>query len=157
MMSPKARLVLAASLFIAWIGWLVYLVVQSRNPVILSRPQFLVTDLYVTAHLTADDGKPSALAMIDEVLWAAPGRDKPAKGTQIEVARLSKCGPKQGWQGKGLYLLPLSPAIPPRIYRLVSIPPSPGYSAREPDDLRIYAATEDALRQVRGFITAKGD
>jgi hypothetical protein len=154
MMSPKARLALAAGLFIAWIGWLVYVVLQSRDPVILSRPQFLVADLYVTALLTADGDAPSETVTIADVLWAA-GREKPDEAKQIKVAKLSKCALKQGWQGEGVYLLPLSETKQSHIYNLTSIPPSPGYGAKEPENLRIYLDTEDARRQVNAMIAAK--
>jgi len=50
-MTPKQRLLLASLCFLAWIGYLGYLVSITREPVILSRPQFLVADLYVLAHL----------------------------------------------------------------------------------------------------------
>ncbi len=50
-MTPRVRLVLASTFFLAWIGYLAYLVAITRNPVILSRPQFLVADAYVVAQL----------------------------------------------------------------------------------------------------------
>lgn len=158
MMSPKARLILAASLFVAWIGWLAYLVVQTRDPVILSRPQFLVADLYVIARLTADDGKPAKVVTVEDMLWAAPNRQPPAKGATITVENLSECGSRQGWQGEGLYLLALSRTSRPDTEMLKLIPPSPGYAPINPTDrLRIYPATEDAIRQVREIIAAKVD
>ena len=48
-MAPRVRLVLSGSLFLAWIGYLAYLVAITRNPVILSRPQFLEANVYVLA------------------------------------------------------------------------------------------------------------
>ena len=70
-MTPKVRLILAGSLFLAWIGYLGYLVAITRNPVILSRPQFLVADAYVLAKLeSAPKGEhPADKIQVMEVLW----------------------------------------------------------------------------------------
>jgi hypothetical protein len=164
MMSPKARLVIAASLFVAWIGCLVYVVVQSRNPVILSRPQFLAADVYVTARIDANDGKPAATITIEEALWTDPKKvDKaPAPGERItihvtiqpddsstarETKQLHDIDPPLGWSGAGVYVLPLTKAGSD--YFLTGVAPSPGYVPTERDRLRIYLATDDALRQAR--------
>ena len=54
-------LAVAAGLFAAWIGYLFYLALTAGHPpVVLSRPQFLVADLWVIAEVdaTTRDGSP---------------------------------------------------------------------------------------------------
>src|SRR5437773_1465882 len=71
MTTAKLRLALAAALFAAWVGWLIFLALTTRQEFVLSRPQFLAADLYVVAELKADGaGKPSSEAEIKEVLWS---------------------------------------------------------------------------------------
>jgi len=43
-------------LFLAWISWLAYLAATTTHPLVLSRPQFLVTDLDVIAEVGGDEG-----------------------------------------------------------------------------------------------------
>lgn len=152
MMSPKARFVIAAGLFLAWLGWLVYLVTQTRDPVILSRPQFLVAELYITARLTDEDedGKPDAKAKIEKTLWAANEKDELPPGTEILITNLPDC--EYGWKRPGVYLLPLvkSTADAYKIALVPAAPRNPGYTPREHSpQLRIYLADDEALRQVR--------
>jgi hypothetical protein len=72
MMRSRVRLAVCAALFVAWIGYLVYLAVTTTRPVILSRPQFLAADLYVI--VTVEQGKhgnaPAAAAKIRQVIWS---------------------------------------------------------------------------------------
>jgi hypothetical protein len=164
MMSPKARLVVAAGLFLAWMGWLVYLVAQTRHPVVLSRPQFLVADLYVTARLRADGDKPAARVTIEETLWARDAGDKLPAGTEVTIPALAeswqkedavkpKYGPDQGWQGERVYLLPLIKKKGD--YDVASIPLSPGFAKDEAHRLQIYPANDEALSQARDIIAKK--
>ena len=51
MTRSRLRLTLAVCLFLAWIGYLAFLVVRTRDPVILARPQFLETDVVIVAAL----------------------------------------------------------------------------------------------------------
>jgi hypothetical protein len=152
-MSPKARFYVAAGLFLAWLGWLIYLVTQTRHPIILSRPQFLVADLYVTARVSAKDGKPAAEVTIDKTLWARDDKDRLPPGTQATVENLPKCAEaEQGWDGEGLYVLPLIKSEAKDRYRIAQIPLSPGFAADAAHRLRIYRATDEVLRQVDEII-----
>jgi hypothetical protein len=158
MMSAKTRLIVAAGLFIAWIGWLTYLVVRTRNPVILSHPQFLVADVIVVAQLTGDD-KPDRQIKVIEVLWSND-KSKPAKDDELDVIFLEDCTSKyHGWEGRGEYLVPLKKKGD--VYTLQEIPPSPGYPPGEAalkeksPRLRIYRATDDARRQADDLIATR--
>jgi len=67
------RLAVTAVLFLAWIGYLVYLAAMTTRPVVLSRPQFLVAELYVIAELRTGltEAVPAEEATIREVVWSA--------------------------------------------------------------------------------------
>jgi len=148
MTSPKLRLALAAGVFVAWIGYLTFLVATTRHPVILSRPQFLTAQLYVTARLTGDADKPAANITVEETLWAANEKHNLPRGTELQV-NLDDVGPEQGWDGEGVYVLPLRATALPGTYFLPPVPRSPGFGGGK---ARIYPATADALQQVRDLI-----
>ena len=132
--AAKIRLAVAAGLFLAWLCWLGYLVIQTRHPVILSRPQFIVADLWVVGHLKGTSEKPEATFAIQKVLWARDKEDEKLKGDvfvwDLPFADKSQGGDKShGWAGPRDYLLPLrkyregkNPA-----YEMTPIPSSPGY------------------------------
>ena len=128
--AAKIRLAIAAGLFLAWIGWLAYLVVKTReNPVILARPQFLVADLWVRGHLEGNDNRPDAKIVVREVFWARDKEDQGLVEKQVTVQDLDKVGRDLGWAGPGDYLLPLqkSKAGKNSDLRLAPMPPSPGF------------------------------
>lgn len=151
----KIRLAIAVCLFLAWLGYLVYLVAVTRDPVILSRPQFLVSNLYVLAELTADEEHPDTQAKVREVRWAADEGDKKLLGVALTIQKLDKCGEAQGWRGPGVYIVPLS-KFRDGSYHLTETPPSPGFSpnSRPEYRYRIYSATEDSLRQLDQLVEA---
>jgi hypothetical protein len=126
-MKPAAgRLILTALLFVGWLGYLGYLVATrpvtgDGRPLVLSRPQALVSDLDVVAHVEGVD-RP---VVIREVLYQATGK-KLAAGDEIQVQNLVHC---RGFSGAGEYLLLLrsmGKEGPP--YEVAPTPPSPGYS-----------------------------
>src|SRR4051794_27467537 len=103
MPAARLRLVLAATLFLLWIGWLGYLALTAARPVIVSRPQLLVSALDVRAAVAAaDDGSPLPAVTVLEVLYP-PGKQP----QHLSVTNLGQC---QGWEGPGEYLLPLIPS-----------------------------------------------
>jgi hypothetical protein len=105
---PKARLAVSAALFVSWLGFLGYLVYTSSK-VVLSRPQFMIAQLYVVADVRADAGN-GALASeiaIEDVVWSARKSDALLVNTKIILPEISACGKKQGNRGPGKYLLPL--------------------------------------------------
>lgn len=137
-----ALLVVAAGLFAAWIAYLAFLAVTASHPVVLSRPQFLVADLWVIA----DVDVPKGSVTVREVVYAAPPvRDTaPKAGTTIEVKNLGDC---KGWTGNGRYILPL--VVDGSAYGVPPIPRSPGYGAGA---TRVYPdrpETRDQLNEMR--------
>jgi hypothetical protein len=152
---PKARLAVAASLFVAWLGYLFLLVLSSWHTIVLSRPQFLVTNLCVVADLTDDDdGKPARNVTVDQVYWS--NRPVDLKGARIDIANLADAGP-QGYAGPGKYILPLQErqAKAGPVYQIAIVPSSPRY---EPAfvDVNVYSVGADKEQAVRAAIELFG-
>jgi hypothetical protein len=143
MSGARVRLWIAAALFAGWLGWLAYLAATTTHPVVLSRPQFLVSTLDVIAEVHAADGHPAEEVTVREVHWPATGREK-LVGEQIRVINLPKC---EGWDLPGSYILPL--VREGDAYRVASTPPSPGYSPLTGDaPQRIYPVTDETRHQL---------
>jgi hypothetical protein len=119
---------LAAGLFAAWIGYLAYLAVTASHPVVLSRPQFLVADLWVIAEVDELD-KP---VKVVEVPYAKS--EAAEKGSTITVGNLAQC--KEDWKGAGRYILPL--VKEGSAYQVAAIPRSPGGPGPQVPHLHIY-------------------
>ncbi len=126
-MKPAAwRLVVTAVLFLSWVGYLAYLALMTRNPVVLSRPQFLVSELHVLA--TRDGGDDF---VVNDVLWP-PDKKVEWQGKKIVVDNLKDC---ETWSAKGWQtapppegqkvLMPLRQAGSD--FDVSPIPASPGY------------------------------
>jgi hypothetical protein len=147
------RLAVTAALFAAWIGWLGYLAATTTKPQVLSRPQFLISNLYVIAELAGSTDRPGAVVTVQEI--GGPSRDVTGvkQGSPLTIDNLPEVD--QGWEGPGSYIIPLV-RMRDGSYRLTPVPPSPGYpseSSSEPADrLRIYRATDRALQQLRELI-----
>jgi hypothetical protein len=132
-----ARLVVFAVLFVGWLGYLFYLV-QLGKPVVLSRPQFLVSQYDVIATVEGADR-----VKVKEVLDSPADEAAKLKAQgELKVVNLEGCkvaapeGEKEAVFSEelksGTYLLPLRPAAdgsyevvpastvarfgPPRIY-----------------------------------------
>jgi hypothetical protein len=146
-MKPAAgRLLLVIVLFGGWLAYLGYLVytrphTPGGQPLVLSRPQFLVSTLDVVARVEDHDK-----VTVVEVLY--PAHQAPVqKGDVISVEDFGRQPPPSGWLGSGEYLLPLLPlGSNQKHYRVAPIPSSPGYAQAEP---RIYPGTKQALAQYR--------
>jgi hypothetical protein len=151
-------LVVTAVLFLAWIGWLAYLVVITRHPApepkpiwdlyVLARPQFLVAELYVIAEVSANPagGQADDVVTIKKVLWSANQAD--IKRAKILVKNLDAVDAQHGWQGPGEYILALTRAgrRETDVFLVTSLPRTPGFAG---DALgRIYVATPPTLRQL---------
>ena len=141
------RLVLFAGLFVIWIGWLAYLAITSTRPIVLSRPQFLVSKLDIIAEVHGHNGKPDPDVTVREVHWPAKGHDQ-LVGKKITIVNLRQC---EGWKDSGLYILPLAKEMPGGKngdeYEVANIPPSPGFPPQKSNP-RIYPTTPETLRQL---------
>lgn len=119
MTHPRLRLGVAIFLFLGWIGYLTYLVVRTREPVIVSRPQLLHSDVVIVAEVEEKEGAPAPVVKVKEVLWAAEGKARPEVGQEITLREIVDVLPHQradyqkrgwGWHGPGDYLIPLQVA-----------------------------------------------
>jgi hypothetical protein len=148
----RMRLGLAAVLFAAWMGWLAYLVLTTErsHPVILSRPQFLVSSLDVIARVDGiEDG--DRKVTIREVLWPQQQIARHKIGEELKVTNLAEC--RTDWIGPGEYILPLVQSAG-KEFEVAAIPRSPGYVqvARS----RIYPATDQTREQYKAIRNAEG-
>ncbi len=142
-----ARLLLLVVLFVGWLGYLFYLV-QMGKPIVLSRPQFLISQLDVLATIEGDDQ-----VKIRDVL-DSPSSEEAAKlkaQGEIKVVNLEGCkvaapeGEKEADFNDKLkgqtYLLPLRPT-PDGRYEVV---PAPTVARVSPP--RIYPDTPQVLAE----------
>ncbi len=125
----KIRLIIAVVLFFGWVGWLVYVAAAKRYTIVLSRPQFFVSNAWIVANLKGMSS-PETIVTVEEVIWTSGEHKKLTKGAEIKVFDLDKVGNEQNWVGPGLYILPLSSSG--NGYRLTRTPPSPGYPPPSP-------------------------
>lgn len=152
MKAVKGRFVLCLVVFLAWLGYLGYLVAEraQEGAVILSRPQFLVSDLDVIA--TARSG--SDTVTISEVLYPDTAAARQLTSQSIHVSNLDQCrlpGDRTktvpDLQAEGPYLLALqNPGPDEKDYRVAVTPPSPGFPRGTP---RAYPATRGVVAQYR--------
>jgi hypothetical protein len=148
MKSAALRLTLAGVLFAAWIGWLVYLVYAMKSsvppgasrPVVLSRPQFLVSSLDVSADVSEIDADPAEVT-VREVFW--PNTEQDLVGKKIKVSHLPES--REDWTGRGEYILPLE-RLGENGYQVVPLPRSPGFPSGRP---RIYPSTPQTRQQLK--------
>jgi hypothetical protein len=140
-MTRRPRLLLAAAgLFTAWIAYLAYLALTASHPTVLSRPQFLVADVWIVGRVD-DLDKPVEVV---DVMYVRPElkNEAPDRGASIEVSNLARCeSVKPGER----YILPLSREG--KGYHVTPVPRSPGYSPAVPP-VRIYADTPEARSQL---------
>lgn len=143
--AARIRLALATLAFLAWIGWLAYLAATTTRPIVLSRPQLLVSEIDVLANLTERDGQPDPIVQVTEVLWTRHGKVNLPEG--IKVVNLSSLTSKDGWVGPGEYILPLI-RMDENSYRVAPIPDSPGF-VNHLDRKPIYRYSDRTLEQFR--------
>ncbi len=151
-MTPPRRslalLIVAALLFVGWIGWLGYLALTATQPIVLSRPQFLVSQVDVEADLTGNADHPEESVTRAAVLWVREPKDSALKGQPtVVVSNLPRVTAADGWSGPDRYILPLIKEDD-GTYRVAPIPRSPGFPGRY-DHPRIYRATPQTLEQHR--------
>jgi hypothetical protein len=136
------RLIVAAGLFVAWIGFLALLAATTTQPVVLSRPQFLVSEVDAVAQVKQGKDGPDPEVTIEEIRWPVQGFET-LEGKRITIKNFKHC---DGWEGPGAYILPLQ-KIDDDNFEIVSAPMSPGF---EPMKFRprIYRKTPETLRQL---------
>jgi hypothetical protein len=142
-------LVLAGLGFFGWIGWLAYLAFTTSRPDVLSRPQFLLSNVDVIAQIDSLD-KP---VTVEEITYPTREQDKKRVPHIIKIENLAECQ-DHGWQHPGRYVLPLT--TDDKTYRVAPTPPVGVHwdglrIGSKPGPPRIYletAATRAQLRQI---------
>jgi hypothetical protein len=158
MKGRRLWLTVTAVLFISWLGYLGYLAATAGRPilpgraapVVLRRPQFLISTVDVIADVGADGSRASRRATVVEVHWP-PSAAGDLQGKTITVSNLSDCS---GWTGPGRYILPLVHAD--SAYRVAPIPPSPGYEPGLHEEAPIYPLTDQTRAQLERVPKAVG-
>ena len=146
--------ILAAGLFLAWIGWLAYLAITTTQPIVLSRPQFLISNLDVIAQIDRGSDGPNREVTIKDIYWQ--NQEDVRSNQTIIVANLEACN---GWQGPGHYILPLHHSTAGN--EVVAPGKSPGFPPASPEfgqniaRPRIYPVTPETLRQLESIEAAK--
>lgn len=151
---PKARVIVAACLFVAWLGFLLYLVIDARR-IVLSKPQFLVAQAYVVVEANAGtrgDLHPSERVTVKKVLWSARTLHPDLTDQDIDLPDLAECTKEHGYQGERQYLLPLIKSATG--WKIAPLPRFTNYPGPQ-TPTRIYAWTADTEAQVEELIAAK--
>jgi hypothetical protein len=167
MKPSRLWLAITAVLFVGWLGWLGWMVWTLRQeaaegggqPIILSRPQFLVASVVVTAEVKERADQPTT-ATVTAVHW--PRNEETAKlvGRTIDVAGL---GGSRGLGAAGAYILPLMGGV--NDYRVAPTPASPGFppnasKSGEPGPPRVYPSTphtREQLEQIRSRLALEAE
>jgi hypothetical protein len=140
MKASKVRLVLALLLFGFWTAWLVYLTITTTRPIVLSRPQFLVSQLDIIASLEKSGQREVA---VKEVCW--PPQDHGLVGKTLSLESMSEA---EGFSTPGDYILPLT--RDGEEYKITPLPRSPGFGgSSRPRIYRLTAQTRWQLDQIR--------
>jgi hypothetical protein len=100
---PKARLVVSAMLFISWLGFLSFLVLETKK-VIIARPQFQIAQAVFVVKIRDDGGKPDPLVTVREILWG----NGASVGQELRLNDLLGCKKEHGYSGAGDYVIPLT-------------------------------------------------
>lgn len=140
------RLAVAAVLFASWIGYLAYLAATTTQPIVLSRPQFLSTDVFIVGEVSANPtaaNQPEDWVTVKKVVWAANADD--SKRTKVQVKNLSEVDADHGWHGPEYVLALTRTKEGGDVFVLTPLPRTPGFYG---DKGRIYAATPATLRQL---------
>ncbi len=124
---PKARPIVFGLIFLAWIGFLFYLVVSAPTD-ILSRPQLLASPVCIVGKVRDDDGKANPEIEIVEFLHGPKFKKVGGKITLRDLASVSKA---QGYRGPGQYILPLSEG-PDGALELAAVPRQTARTGRFP-------------------------
>jgi hypothetical protein len=153
MKRSRAWLIVTAVAFVAWIGYLIHVTQTGDRPSItLSRPQLLVSERVVIAHVTNRNGP----VKVQEVIPAPTEIVKP--GVEVKIKGLGDSLHKRlndphslEWELPGDFIIPLQAVVPETdgtvTAEVTPLPPSPGL----PHGRMIYPVTADTRAQLRNI------
>lgn len=151
MTRARVLLVVAAVLFVGWLGWLFAAVYKARwagdTAPVISRAQLVAATHLLVADVTiGDDGVPQNSAKVVEVVRG----EGPTAGQTVMVRNLHNARPPGAKEFKsGPYLLAV--VGEGSNYAVAGLPRSPGYEATAPSILVIYPWSDDMRAQLRGL------
>jgi hypothetical protein len=148
MKAARIRLIVTATAFVGWLGFLGYLALGQTKPIVLSHSQLLVATHVVQAEVALDDdGKPSRRVIVKESYGKQQIAETEITIDNIKEARLPGGKPIAA---TGSYLLPLE-RIGLTKYRLVGSPS--GQSQELMGRLfTVYPWNAEVERQLRDWI-----
>ncbi len=112
----------------------------SDLPIVLSRPQLLISKIDVVGIVNVKDGT----VKVAQVLYP-PDATEPKKDDEIQVTNFDEVRPPLSEQANlGSCLLPLQKTDDGMTYRVVHIPASPGFSGGAP---HVYPTTDEVLAE----------
>jgi hypothetical protein len=126
----KILLYLAIVLFVGWLAYLIHLGLShhppwaQEHPTVISRPQILVSQLIVVAHLDGEES-PNEVLKVTQVLFPSVEKAGIKEGEKIRVLNMPSC--TKNWSGAGDYLVPLDKGNDTG-FVVTSIPRSPGFN-----------------------------
>jgi len=121
MTGAKVRLAIAATLFLAWLGWLGYAALNKSRAPVVSRAQAAATITPIVAEITDENGGPGSLVTVVDPVLRVGG---PAVGLKVRIVNLPET---TGFIGPGAYLLLLAKARGSEDYYVVGQQRSPGF------------------------------
>jgi hypothetical protein len=176
-MSRRLRLVLAAALLLAWLGWLSFTALTKSRAPTISRAQAAAAPVPVVAELTTgEEGQSSVLMRGSGELVELKGHpEKPAFVVKV-VERLTSDGPPEGseigvvnlanssgYSGPGRYLLLLQ-KLPDGAtvdrhpaYALIGQQRSPGADIADVGPPKIYPWSDDVRKQAAKLYPRAGE
>ena len=120
---PKVRPIIFAALFLAWLGFLFYLVLDTQHTVI-SKPQVRIAQAVLIVAVRDEGGKADPTVSVAEVLKSDPAH-LVLVGQKLRLIDLLGCKKEHGYSGAGDYVIPLTWR---RRWQIAAIPP-PGVSS----------------------------
>ncbi len=129
---PRVRLVVSALLLVGWLGFLGYLVIISRDLIVVSRPQLAVAEAVWRVEIEADEeGVPLPNVRVEEIIWSNdPKEDAQRVGQKARFVNLADATADQGFRGPGQYYLPIwrKAAKELNVLLVPPIPTTPGFA-----------------------------
>jgi hypothetical protein len=147
MKAARIRLVVAAVLFVGWLGYLGFLALGHAQPPLLSHSQMLVATHFVKADVALDSaGKPERVVQVRESFGNRPVQDEKIAVDNLAEARVPGGKPKP-LTAAGTYLLLLRQTGPGRFEVVAAT------SGQRVDSLSqqywVYPWSEEIERQLR--------
>jgi len=106
----RLRLAIATLLLVGWLGYLGFLVIFERNPIVVSRSQVMASTQFILADVTINpaDGLPNKMVTVVNDLRPL---GQSLEGKQVTVWNIKDArvaGTKDGFRSPGPYLLMLT-------------------------------------------------